>query len=33
MDFNQQSYAVTSRVKAEQSKSEAPLRRLKIYPF
>lgn len=33
MDFNQQSYAVTSRVEAEQSKSEAPLRRLKIYPF
>lgn len=33
MAFNQQSYAVTSRVKAEQSETEAPPRRLKIYPF
>lgn len=33
MASNQQSYAVTSRVKAEQSKTDAPPRRLKIYPF
>lgn len=31
MAFNQRSYAVTSRVKAERSKTEAPPQRLEIY--